>query len=84
MEDITPGTLSDLERKYSYTRQYDKEVHAELSDCIKHHQDILIFCEKLEGFFSPIILVKILFGTLGLCLVGYMLTTVSVSSYPNS
>lgn len=58
--------------KYNYLIEYDDEISAALSECIKHHQLILQFCKKLEAFYHPFILLKILQITFLICFLAYL------------
>ncbi|XP_044739802.1 putative odorant receptor 85e [Chrysoperla carnea] len=79
-------TLDDelLEDSLSYTNKFDKELEEALNDCVKHHQAILEFCELMEWFFSPIVLIKMVYGTVFLCLLAYSATSAVSVSIRNS
>lgn len=61
-----------VRNKYNYLTEYDEEISAAISDCIKHHQVILQFCKKLEEFYHPFILLKILQITFLICFLAYL------------
>lgn len=49
---------------------------ADLKEVISLHNTIIHFCNKLEEFFSPILLVNFLVSSFLICLVGFQLATV--------
>lgn len=61
-----------VRNKFNYLTEYDEEISAAISDCIKHHQVILQFCKKLEEFYHPFILLKILQITFLICFLAYL------------
>lgn len=55
--------------------------HKDISRIVGLHNKIIDFCQKLEKFFSPILLVNFLISSFLICLVGFQLATVSLGSW---
>lgn len=81
LEEIDSGTKKLYERvvernKYNYLTEYDEEISDAISECIKHHQVILQFSKKMEEFYHPFILLKILQITFLICFLAYLASSV--------
>lgn len=59
---------------------FDEKLCDLMKKYIKHHQIILEFCDKMEEFFSPYMLVKVYLNRLYFCL--ELLCVLLVSYYP--
>lgn len=66
----------DERNAYNYLTEYDEEISVAISECIRHHQVILQFCKKLEAFYHPFILLKILQITFLICFLAYLASSV--------
>lgn len=55
------------------------ESYVKLKNCIRHHQELINYCDRLEDVFALIVLGQVLIFSLLICLFGYQLTMVRMS-----